>query len=225
MKYVSIDIEGTSPRAEDAQVLQIGAVVDDTDWWSKKSDSYVPVEDLPVLDLYIDRHEIKGQLGALVLNAGILKFIHEYRRIERSQPDLLPSLVPPHKKVVMEWEAADALTTWISQQLFGTDKLPPRTAITVAGKNFNAYDRPLILGLPRWDKMDLRLRQNVLDPTVLYWHPYEDEKLPNLDVCLDRARINKKVSHDAVDDAKDVIMTVREFYNPGGDFFEPNMEE
>ena len=58
----------------------------------------------------------------------------------------------------------------------------------------------------------VRIRQRIIDPGILYTKWHEDETLPNLDTCLERCNIDSTVSHNAVEDALDVISVLRPSY-------------
>jgi len=65
--------------------------------------------------------------------------------------------------------------------------------------------------LPWWQKL-IRTRQRVLDPAILFVDWKNDESLPSLTTCKQRAGISGIVTHDALDDAWDVIETLRVTY-------------
>jgi DNA polymerase III epsilon subunit-like protein len=83
-----------------------------------------------------------------------------------------------------------------------------KTALTAAGKNFASFDRQFLKRLPRFEQV-VRLRHRTLDPAVLYWHPLEDEELPSSKTCYERAGLDNKVAHTAVEDALAVVRLVR----------------
>jgi len=78
--------------------------------------------------------------------------------------------------------------------------------INVAGKNFASFDAHFLSKLPYWNEL-IKIRHCILDPTMLYMYP-EDETLPDMQTCLDRAGIKKRVTHDAIDDALDVVALI-----------------
>ena len=83
--------------------------------------------------------------------------------------------------------------------------------ITCAGKNFGTFDKLFLEKLPRW-KQVFRIRQRILDPSVLFVDWKNDESLPSLTVCKDRAGLHGLVTHDALEDAWDVVEVLRKFY-------------
>jgi hypothetical protein len=56
------------------------------------------------------------------------------------------------------------------------------------------------------------MRQRVIDPAILMVDWKNDESLPNLKVCKERADIEGIVTHNALEDAWDVIEVLRKFY-------------
>lgn len=227
MRYVSIDIEGTGLDVEKDQVLQIGAVVDDTDWWF--GEAHVPVEDLPTFNAYILYDRIEGQIGGLAMNAGILEKMKAYQNLSN---DLLEQARYESSlacRFYKHYEAVPMFRDFLVEHTYkkyqpnlrvskhNMSNIPDvqKITITVAGKNFGTYDRPMLMRLPMWDK-SITLAHRTLDPAILYWNPWEDEKLPNLDTCLKRAgHTELGVTHDAVEDARDVIRSLRSYYVKG----------
>jgi hypothetical protein len=81
----------------------------------------------------------------------------------------------------------------------------------VAGKNFGTFDKLFLQELPWWQKL-IRTRQRVLDPAILMVDWKNDKSLPNLTTCKERADIQGIVTHNALEDAWDVIEVLRKFY-------------
>jgi hypothetical protein len=83
--------------------------------------------------------------------------------------------------------------------------------LNVAGKNFGTFDKLFLQELPWWKKL-IRTRQRVLDPAILMVDWVNDKSLPNLTVCKERAGVKGIVTHNALEDAWDVIEVLRKFY-------------
>jgi hypothetical protein len=83
--------------------------------------------------------------------------------------------------------------------------------LNVAGKNFGTFDKLFLQELPWWQKL-IRTRQRVLDPSILMVDWKKDTSLPNLTTCKERAGIEGVVTHNALEDAWDVIEVLRKFY-------------
>ena len=69
------------------------------------------------------------------------------------------------------------------------------------------FDYPFIKAIPYGRK--IRVRNRVLDPAILYFNLNTDTEIPDLKTCLERAGIDKEVSHTAVEDSIDVIKLIR----------------
>jgi inhibitor of KinA sporulation pathway (predicted exonuclease) len=80
--------------------------------------------------------------------------------------------------------------------------------INVAGKNFASFDKNFLVKLPNWTSR-IQIRQRIMDPAILFMAWKTDQSLPNLNRCIERAGLSGEVSHDAVDDAIDVVRVIR----------------
>ena len=93
--------------------------------------------------------------------------------------------------------------------IFGTKMKP--LLINVAGKNFGTFDHVFLKKLPWWQKLIIA-KQRIIDPAVLCCDWKNDEELPSLSVCKSRVGVDGKVSHNALEDAWDVIQVLRDSY-------------
>jgi len=196
MRYVSIDLETTGLDAENCQILEFGAVLEDTN-------NVLPLDELPTFHCYIKHPggNISGNIFALNLNAGIIANLKNEKELKDTYQYLKPD------------ELADAFLAWLKIQGFEIKETYGKfhTTITVAGKNFAGFDRKFINKIPDFSKK-IRIRQRVIDPAVLFVDWKEDECLPSLDECKVKAGIEGVVTHLAVDDAMDVIKLLRKSY-------------
>lgn len=200
MQYVSIDLETTGLDWENNQILEFGAVIEDTN-------NILPMDELPTYHAYIKHPggNLFGNIFALNLNAGIIEKLKN-EKLYKDQFNYL--------KVD---ELADDFLAWLQKQGMEIKENTYKgvttysTTINVAGKNFNGFDRHFLDRVPGFsDKV--RMRTRVIDPAVLYTDWNNDETLPSLDTCKQKAGIAGVVTHLAVDDAKDVISVMRKFY-------------
>jgi hypothetical protein len=83
--------------------------------------------------------------------------------------------------------------------------------INVAGKNFGTFDKLFLQELPWWQKL-IRTRSRILDPAILFCDWNEDDSLPSLYKCKQRANVEGIVTHNALEDAWDVIELLRKHY-------------
>ena len=188
MRYVSIDIETTGLDRDNDQIIEFGAIIEDT----KKPQSY---EDSPKFHAYLKYDRYCGGAYALALNQRIFDIL-----AKGEDDDIMVSteLVPKFMEFL---------------SLYGICG-----KFTVAGKNFRDFDHEFLINHHRyvnvdwvWDKF-IRTERRVLDPAVLFWNPLEDKVLPNQDTCLQRAGIEGKVDHTALGDAWQVIQLLRNKY-------------
>lgn len=143
-----------------------------------------PIEELPYWTCFVKHKEIVGQPYALAMNAWILDYV------SGRKPD------SPHQILAAgDWEKYACI--WLNEHN-QTGK-----AITVAGKNVGTFDLQFLS-----DSMRGMFKHRVLDPGSMFWTP-TDAQVPGFEECLRRADINKIVSHDALEDARDVIRLIR----------------
>jgi len=221
MKYVSIDIETSGLDPEKNCVLSIGAIIEDTE---KK----LPYEECPKFNAVILQREIVGSPRALTMNKGLIAMIGEYLEgndeIRLNMDTILKYSFYEKEDVIKE------LYWWLERngyfqgnnsggyvEIDGGYMKPMINSATkpitlnVAGKNFGTFDKLFLQQLPWWQKL-IRTRQRVLDPAILFVDWKNDESLPSLTTCKQRAGIEGVVTHDALEDAWDVIETLRKFY-------------
>lgn len=227
MKYISIDIETTGLDPENCQVLSIGAVIEDTE-------NIMPLEDLPTFHGVILSNRIEGEPYAINMNKDLIQKIVYYQTAQ-DQDEKNDLVQMTGMKFYEKEEIVEAFYYWLAENGFVefddidsggyvkmengkmlpmiTNKTKP-VNITAAGKNFGTFDLKFLERLPRWKQL-VKVRQRILDPSILYINWREDESLPSLGLCKKRANLPEEVAHDAVEDAKDVILLLRKEYNPG----------
>ena len=226
MLYVSIDIETTGLETEKYDVLSIGAIVEDT---SKK----LPYEELPKFHAVIKRQEITGSPFAINMNRDLIENMSKYMDArtqeekdaisERTCADYL------HEDEVVEnfyyflyvngvvkfepgnIHQGQTVIRWKGKMVPQINRSTKPCYITVAGKNFGTFDKPFLERLPRWKQL-IRTRSRILDPSILFVDWENDEDLPSLNTCKERAGISGAVTHDALEDAWDVIQVLRKSY-------------
>lgn len=224
MKYISIDIETTGLDSEFNQILSIGAVIEDTL-------NQLPFEDLPKFHAVIKRESVYGSIFALNLNKDLIQAMKDY---SEAKTDELKQEIEESfgAKFYHEDEVVEALyqfcyrnglvdldPNFLNKQMKIVDGIPypilgsnmVKTYLTCAGKNFAGFDKKFLEKLPRW-KQVFSIRSRVLDPGILFVDWINDESIPSLDECKKRAGIDGAVTHNAVEDAMDVVMLLRTCY-------------
>lgn len=227
MKYVSIDIETTGLDREACQILSVGAVIEDTN-------NPLPLTELPTFHCAIKRSSVYGELYALNMNKDLIETIVQYQTAK--DQDYKNDLVEKTGMMFLdEGEVVDALFRFCFDnglvefdpqfldkrvRLVGGKTYPILTSnmekvyITVAGKNFATFDKMFLERLPRW-KQVFNIRQRIIDPSILFTDWESDDSLPSLLQCKQRAGIKGEVTHNAVEDAMDVIKILRtQYINP-----------
>ena len=225
MKYISIDIETTGLDPENCQILSIGAVIEDTHL-------PIPFEDLPKFHAVIKRESVYGSIFALNLNKDLIQAMkdHSEARTEDEKKLVEESF---GAKFYHEDEVVEALyqfcyrnglvnldPNFLNKQMKIVDGIPypilgsnmVKTYLNCAGKNFAGFDKKFLEKLPRW-KQVFSIRSRVLDPGILFVDWINDESVPSLDECKKRAGIDGVVTHNAVEDAMDVVMLIRIYIN------------
>jgi DNA polymerase III alpha subunit (gram-positive type) len=218
MIYVSVDIETTGLEPEKNKILSIGAIIEDTE---KK----LPYDELPKFYGIILQRELVGSPRAITINKNLISTIADY--LESNKEDKLGFQTTA--SFYEEDEIVKEFFDFLFLNGFGYDTsgttvrindgrtLPifggqtKSITINVAGKNFGTFDKLFLQKLPWWNKL-IKVRQRVLDPAILYVDWNNDNSLPSLNECKERAKIEGVVTHDALDDAWDVVKVLRKFY-------------
>ena len=223
MRYASIDIETTGIDNENTQTLSIGIVVEDTV-------NPKPVEELPTLEIAIIRERIEGEIFAINMNRQLIADILEYK-MARSDEERKEIERRTGREYMYEEDVAKRIFQflWDNGALDGkfdptgmmefvngksypalTSKMKP-FYFNAAGKNFANFDNKFLERLPRW-KQCLKARGRTLDPSVLYIDWKNDDTAPGLSLCKQRAGLSEVVTHNAIEDAMDVVLLFRKFY-------------
>jgi DNA polymerase III epsilon subunit-like protein len=224
MRYISLDIETTGLDPENCQILSIGAVIEDTL-------NQLPFEELPKFHAVIKRENVSGSIFALNMNRDLIQAMkdHSEARTDEAKKVVEESF---GAKFYHEDEVVEALyqfcyrnglvdldPNWLTRQvkviggiaypILGSNMV--KTYLNCAGKNFAGFDKKFLEKLPRW-KQVFSIRSRVLDPGILFVDWINDESVPSLDECKKRAGIDGVVTHNAVEDAMDVVMLLRQCY-------------
>lgn len=192
MRYVSIDIETSGLNPEAHNVIEFGAVVDDM---------VTPINDLPRFHRYVVQDSYCCQAGAIAMNKDIFEILSKYDKNIPMKAQEYP--FTDNNLLISEF------ITWLVQNNVICSEENPET-FTVAGKNFFGFDLHFIRKLSFGHK--LRIKHRGIDPGTLYWNPFSDNEIPDLQECLRRAGIDEIVTHTSVEDALCVVKLVRSRY-------------
>jgi hypothetical protein len=222
MLYVSIDIETSGLNSDSNHVLSIGAIIEDT---TKK----LPYEELPKFNAIVLQHTIQGSPRALSMNKDIIELMGSY--LEGNDENRKRLNTVSDYKFYKEEDVAKEFYYFLEENGFGQgimnsggyvevkdgkhrpmiNNLTKPIIINVAGKNFGTFDKLFLEQLPWWQKL-IRVRSRILDPSILFCDWNEDDSLPSLIRCKERANIEGIVTHNALEDAWDVIELLRKHY-------------
>ena len=221
MIYVSIDIESTGLDPLSNNVLSIGAIIEDT---SKK----LPYDECPKFNAIVLNRQLQGSPRAITMNKEIISLMGEYLEGKDDVREFLNN--NSGYKFYEEDEVVKEFYWWLERngyfqgnnsggyvQLSDGYMKPAINGATkpitlnVAGKNFGTFDKLFLQELPWWQKL-IRTRQRVLDPAILCVNWNEDNALPSLTECKERTNVDGIVTHNALEDAWDVIQVLRNFY-------------
>lgn len=231
MKFVVIDIETTGLDHLVDSVLSIGAILEDTE-------KVLPFEELPKFHVAINHEKVHGSLFAINMNKHLISNIVRYNTVKTDEERAAISQ-DLGMEFLKESEVAEKFFHWLidcgllknwDTSLDGTEYLNPYKKIvngrvypmltregfsplsfTAAGKNFSTFDKRFLEEIPNW-KTYMKTRQRVIDPAILYVDWKNDEVLPDLGTCKERAGLPKHISHNALEDAWDTLQVLRKFY-------------
>lgn len=182
MRYAAMDIETSGLDPERCQVLELACVVE-TDWRT-------PVDHLPTFRALVNPGEIRGEAFALWMNAGLLQEIGGAPKCD------------------LDWCVID-LSGFLDDHF--PDRRTKGGAITIAGKNFGAFDYRFLSRSSVWHLT--RHKHRFIDVGNLWWLPRDgDTCLPDLAECRRRAELPHREAHHAVQDCRSVIECVRARY-------------
>ena len=215
---MSIDIETSGLNHDMNHVLSIGAIIEDTN-------NKLPYEELPKFNAIVLQNNIQGSPRAITMNKEIISLMGEYLEGTDEVRGVLNNnsgyQFYEEENVIKEFytflwcngfSAMDSLSTHVNGKLMPIidSKAKPIT-LNVAGKNFGTFDKLFLQELPWWQKL-IRTRQRILDPAILCVDWANDTSLPSLTTCKERMNVEGIVTHNALEDAWDVIELLRKFY-------------
>ena len=213
MKYISVDIETSGLNPEQNQVLSIGAIIEDT---TKK----LNFEEIPKFNALVLQHQINGSPRALTMNKGIIELMGEYlegnEEVRTKHEQHSGYIFCSPEEVVKEfyyflWNNLDGNIRSPGNERPKLDGNTKSILINVAGKNFGTFDKLFLEKLPWWKKL-IQPKQRIIDPAILACDWNNDDALPSLKQCKERLGVKGLVTHNALEDAWDVIQILRKFY-------------
>ena len=204
MKYISIDIETTGLNPLTCNTLSIGAIIEDTN-------NPVPYEELPKFHVAILHEELQGSPYAINMNHELIETIVQYQTAQ--DQDEKNDLVHMTGMQFLKLEdVAQAFQYFLFENKMTNHLHASKpTTITAAGKNFGTFDKLFLEQIPEWNQY-VKFRSRIIDPSILFVDWKNDGQLPSLNECKERANVPGVVTHNALEDAWDVIQTLRTKY-------------
>lgn len=201
MKYISIDIETTGLDADIHQILEIAAVVEDTN-------NIKPLNELPRFVCIINQTNIIGSPYAINMNMRLIEILANYNTLtdtDKINCGISNFILEPH-------EVMKAMHRFINKNYADEASLDKKISVNVAGKNFSGFDNKFLNKLPDSNKF-FTFKHRVIDPGTSYIDWVNDDTPPDLSLCKKRAGLEDiTISHHAEDDALDVIACLRPLY-------------
>lgn len=216
MKIFSLDIETTGLSERENQIIEVGGVIDDLE-------NPKDIEELPEFHCYVthdtyrvsefclgmhsetgifddlaNRKEGKNYISVDELSYKLGEFVYNNYLEEDEKVDY------NHIEDTFSWE--DLVHEY---EISDSDFFFPMEVVA-AGKNFAAFDMTFLEGVPEFENL-IRFHHRVMDPGPLYAKP-SDEKVPNMETCMERAGLSGEVTHHAVDDSKVVVKLIRKHF-------------
>lgn len=207
MKYISIDTEtfGVDPVAD--TLLEIGAVMEDTS-------KLLSFENVPKFKCIIDVKSVSGSVIAADMNKRIIEILAKYQKMHGEEK---ANYRKKHNILRLD-EVTISFYKWVCE--FYVDKTDKNyknsnfispIVINAAGKNFSSFDRLFLNGVPFW-KDYIKPHRRTIDPAVLFLDFKNDDVVPDLSTCKQRAGLEPLVTHNALEDAWDVVQVLRKKY-------------
>ena len=231
MKYFSIDIETTGLDTQACDILSFGAVFEDTN-------KRLPFLEIPKFHAVMHLEQIYGEIVALDINRDLIKQLRHLRdmKFKREFGDLpvsisgdtVEGLCPSIYMYPNQLPGIFAL--WVERCLSGAiyDQVisgnvdttyakfegykSSMVRIVAAGKNYATFDGVFLKNrIEKWSNL-IRTGHKIIDPGTLFIDWDNDDKVPGLDQCKQRAGIPGLVTHNAIEDAWDVVEVLRTNY-------------
>jgi DNA polymerase III epsilon subunit-like protein len=187
MKIISIDLETTGSNPEIHQIIEFGAIIEDTN-------NPLPFEELPKLHFYVKHDNFVVSPYCLELHKNMWPIFNQ--REDKLNED---------KKVVGVDNIFSKLEFFLQQNEI------PYGNLNVLGKNFGTFDKVFLERLDSFKEFRYNFHRRILDPAILFTDWKNDLELPNLEACKERSAIfeNNTVQHTALEDAWETLQLLR----------------
>ena len=206
MLYISLDIETTGLIPEENQILEIGMIAVDTE---KDPSTY------DELHLIINHKKFVGDAYAISLNGRIFNIIQNYLDKKETQIEVIEAEELLHR-----------ILLFLGNNNYVLNNNESNYTVNIAGKNAANFDVPFLqhhfnnYNNCNYEsisdtavKVPIKFRKRTIDPSILYVDMINDSTLPSLSECKKRANLSKIVTHNAKEDAWDVVYLLLNKYN------------
>lgn len=206
MRYLSIDTETTGIETGRHQVLEIGAIVENTE-------VQADFVDIPKINIILAYEEYLGSSYALGLNSEIFHILADYEKAKNKGANYILELekevgskIRPYNMAHIDLQKflLNHYLTFYEQHQHDSSK---PVEVTAAGKNVAGFDIPKLNLLPNFKNV-VKFSSRTIDPANYCVWP-TDHAMPNTKTCLERAKIERDTQHRAISDAWDVIEILR----------------
>ena len=200
MIYCSIDIETSGVDLQNDQILEVGAVIEDTE-------KQLSFDEIPKFNAIINHKRLTGSVFGLNMNVRIIEILKNIPRNSETFEKL--DYIRKHNIVDLETLGLSFYTFLSSNGIKETEHRDVK--IIVAGKNFGSFDKNFLEKIPSFTKY-IKFGHRSIDPANFYIDFSSDTEIPSLDECMKRAEIRDTATHVALQDAWDVVRVLRKKY-------------
>lgn len=208
MIYCSIDIETTGLDSDVHQMIEFAAIIED----SNNPKPYEETKKYRRILLADDRQYVFSSYAAKI-NAGLISQISDIENGMGAEFENNPFLT---QAAFGSHELIGDFKIWLLANGFKENEKGV-VEIVAAGKNFASFDKRFIEAIGRLtlESYGIKFAHRALDPTLGYIDWSNDKTPPSTDTCKKRANIKGEVLHNALADAWDVILLLRQQYQCG----------
>lgn len=205
MIYCSIDIETTGLDPNENQMIEFGAIIED----SNNPKSYEDSKKYRRIILAEDSKYLFSSYAAKI-NATLIQLISD---IENGKPVNFINNANLTETAFYGSNLVSDFKLWLMANGFNENS-KGTIQIVAAGKNFASFDSRFIK-LLNPESYGLKINYKAIDPATSFIDWESDLEPPSTDLCLKRAGIIAETKHEALADAWNVIQLLRTQYGRG----------
>lgn len=194
MKYVSIDIETTGLDEEKHQIIEFAAIIED-------SSKHLTFQEIPKFRRIVLNAEGMYNFSSYAcnMNKRIIEIISIIENGGKYQPLDLFNL---DDTFCYDYQLSEEFSNFLDAHQIRTEN------VNAAGKNFKGFDQKFLSKLMGFNRR-IKFNYRGLDPGTIFIDWDNDSSVPNTEKCKQRAGFTKEVTHEALQDAWDVIQLLR----------------